>query len=129
MDDQQNEIDVVINKFQQIDPQPFEELISDICHYYGYNTETTSISNDRGIDVIATRQFPYEERILIQAKRYGPGSTVSGPEMQKYGSLSRREKVDIVIVISTGGFTKQAKELSEDQHQVYRWSYAGANNY
>lgn len=108
------EADEFLQQIQTIGPGDFEYLIADLWEYLGYNTEVTKASGDKGIDVTATREFPYEEKIVIQAKRYTSGSTVSSPEMQKYGSLARREKVDSVIVVSTGGFTKQALEVAKD---------------
>ncbi|ELZ81787.1 restriction endonuclease [Haloferax elongans ATCC BAA-1513] len=105
----------VLSTVRLIDPDSFEQLISDIWEYIGYNTEVTASVGDKGIDIVATRDFPYEETILIQAKRYGAGSTLSGPEMQKYGRLSGKDGVDTVLVISTGGFTKQAREIAEEE--------------
>lgn len=106
----------VLSSIRSIDPNSFEQFISDIWEYLGYNTDVTKSSGDKGIDVVATRDFPYKEKILIQAKRYGAGSTISGPEMQKYGRLSGKDDVDLVLVISTGGFTKQARQIANEEN-------------
>lgn len=104
----------ILSKLRKLDPYSFESLLAELWSLYGYNTETTSGSADKGIDIRAERNFPYDETILIQAKRYGENSAVSSPEMQKYASLSQREGVDIVIVASTGEFTQQARTIADD---------------
>lgn len=105
------EVEDIINHMREIEPEEFEELIANLWEHLGYKTELTQSSADRGIDVTATREFPYEEQILIQAKRYS--STLSGPEVREYGVLTKRDGVDSVIVISTSGFTSQAKQEAE----------------
>lgn len=102
----------IINQMRSIDALEFEELIADLWEVLGYNTEVTQSSSDRGVDVIATREFPYEEKNLIQAKRYS--STISGPELREYIALARRDAVDSVIVVSTSGFTSQAKQEADE---------------
>lgn len=42
------------------------------------------------MDGRATKPDPYEQKLLLQAKRYGPGTTVGSPEIQQYASLARR---------------------------------------
>jgi hypothetical protein len=102
----------LINKMRKIKPEEFEELVASLWDYLGYETKVTQSSGDRGIDVTATREFPFEEKIIIQAKRYS--STLSGPELREYGVLSKRDGVDTVIVISTSGFTSQAKQEADE---------------
>jgi len=99
---------------QHINEYQFEAFIAEVWNHRGWNTRVTQGSSDKGIDVIAERDFPYEEKILIQAKRYGPGSRVGSPEMQKYASLAQRDKVDKVLIICTSDFTAQAKEVAQD---------------
>jgi hypothetical protein len=102
----------IAEEMRDIEANEFEQLVADIWGYLGYDTETTQTSSDRGVDVIASREFPYKEKILIQAKRYS--STLSGPELREYVALSKRDGVDTVIVVSTAGFTKQAKQEAEE---------------
>lgn len=102
----------IINKLKNIDPLKFENLVADLWEYLGYETEVTKASSDRGIDVVATREFPYKEKVLIQAKRYS--SSISGPELREYVALGKQDDVDTVIVVSTSGFTRQAKQEAEE---------------
>jgi restriction endonuclease Mrr len=116
MENEKLEPQDVLSEIRSIKPESFEYFISDLWEYIGYNTNVTKHSSDKGIDIVASREFPYNERILIQAKRYGSESTISGPEMQKYGRLSGKEDIDTVLIISTGGFTKQAEEIADEDN-------------
>jgi len=54
-----------------INPKQFEELVCEYFRNKGYEAETTSYSNDYGVDVFATKG---KEKIAIQAKMYGSGT-------------------------------------------------------
>ncbi|MFC7230540.1 restriction endonuclease [Saliphagus sp. GCM10025308] len=95
-------------------PNQFEHLIADLWTLQDWNTQVTAQSNDKGIDVVATQDFPYKQKILIQAKKYGERSRVSSPEMQKYASLKQRDEVDSVIIVTTSEFTGEAKSIAEE---------------
>lgn len=101
---------------QSMDDYDFEHFVADLWERMGWNTEVSTQSADRGIDVVATRNSPYEEKALIQAKRYGPNTTVGSPDIQQYASLKhQRHGVDKVLVVTTNGFSRQAGELA---HQL-----------
>ncbi|AEH39157.1 restriction endonuclease (plasmid) [Halopiger xanaduensis SH-6] len=104
----------ILQLLQQLDGHEFEHFIADLWARRGWNTDVTSQSSDKGIDVIATKAFPYPKKVLIQTKRYRDTNSVSGPELQKYASLKQRENVDEVVVITTSEFTNQAKVIADD---------------
>ena len=52
-------------------PYEFEQLVCDHYRQKGYRAQTTSASNDYGIDVFAEKKG---EKIAVQVKMYG-GST------------------------------------------------------
>jgi restriction endonuclease Mrr len=80
----------------------------------GWETEVSDESMDEGVDVLARKQTPYEQTTLIQAKRYGPNTTVGSPGILQYASLDRQYTgVDKVVVVTTNEFTKQARDLAE----------------
>jgi restriction system protein len=54
-----------------MNPKQFEELVCEYFRNKGYEAETTSYSNDYGVDVFATKG---KEKIAIQAKMYGSGT-------------------------------------------------------
>jgi len=54
-----------------MNPKQFEELVCEHFRNKGYEANTTSYSNDYGVDVFATKG---KEKIAIQAKMYGSGT-------------------------------------------------------
>lgn len=97
---------------QTMDDYEFEHFIGDVWERMGWSTEVSTQSADKGIDVVATRRSPYEEKALIQAKRYGPNTTVGSPDIQQYASLKhQRHGVDKVLVVTTNRFSRQAEEI------------------
>ncbi|WP_416439704.1 restriction endonuclease [Phnomibacter sp. MR] len=54
-----------------MNPKQFEELICEHYRQKGYEANTTSYSNDYGVDVFATKG---KEKIAVQAKMYGSGT-------------------------------------------------------
>lgn len=54
-----------------MNPKQFEELVCEHFRLKGYEAETTSYSNDYGVDVFATKG---KEKIAVQAKMYGSGT-------------------------------------------------------
>ncbi|MFB6145568.1 MAG: restriction endonuclease [Candidatus Nanohaloarchaea archaeon] len=69
----------------------------------------TRASNDRGIDIVAEKEQPYHQKVLIQTKRYSKGNKVGSKEVQQYYSLKDQEdNVDQVITVTTSSFTKSS---------------------
>jgi restriction system protein len=95
-----------------MDPYAFEAFVGDVWEHLGWNTRVVGKPGDRGIDVIATNG---DDKQLIQAKRYGPNTSVGSPEVQQYASLRlQEESVDQVTIVTTGEFSRQAEDLAPD---------------
>lgn len=104
---------MIRRRLQSMDPYDFEHFVADLWTYLDWNTQVVGEPGDKGIDVIATT--PDGNKQLIQAKRYGPNTTVGSPEVQQYASLRLQEEhVDQVTIVTTGGFSNQAEELAPD---------------
>jgi hypothetical protein len=101
-------------KLRSISPAEFEQFIADIWAQYGYQTEVTSSGPDRGVDVRATREFPYPRKEVIQVKRYSQGNPVSSPDVQQYSALRKQEDADLALIVTTSRFTREAKEIASD---------------
>lgn len=100
---------------QQMDPYEFEHFVADIWERMGWETEVSSASADKGVDIIVRKSRPYDQLVLIQAKRYGPNSTVGSPDVQQYASLRQQyDGVDKVLIVTTNGYSRQAREIAED---------------
>lgn len=99
-------------RLQQMDPYDFEKFVADVWTYLDWDTRVVGEPGDQGIDVIATDG---EDKQLIQAKRYGPNTTVGSPEVQQYASLRLQEEdVKQVTIVTTGTFSRQAEDLAPD---------------
>jgi restriction system protein len=104
--------DYLRRRLQSMDPYGFEQFVADVWEHLGWTTRVVGEPGDRGIDVIATDG---EDKQLIQAKRYGPSTTVGSPEVQQYASLRIQEDgVDQVTIVTTGTFSRQAENLAPD---------------
>lgn len=98
-----------------MDNYEFEHFVADLWERQDWDTQVTQAGTDAGIDVIATKELPFPQKALIQAKRYGSTSTVGGPEIQQYASLKHQEDgVDSVIVVTTNTFSRQAQRRAEE---------------
>ena len=102
-------------QLQSLDEYVFEHFVADLWELLGWDTRVTRGSGDRGIDVIAVRDTPYDQKALIQAKRYGSSSIIGSPAIQQYASLRQQEdNVDFVVIVTTNRFSKQAMEVAKD---------------
>ncbi|WP_423746635.1 restriction endonuclease [Haladaptatus sp. SPP-AMP-3] len=100
---------------EHLDGYEFEQFIGDLWTQCGWTTTVTSGSNDRGVDIRATRDDYYPRKQLIQVKCYDASNPVSGPDIQQYASLKlQTNNVDEVLIITTSRFTKPATELARD---------------
>ena len=100
---------------QQMDPYEFEHFVADLWERIGWETTVSTASADKGVDITARKSRPYEQLLLIQAKRYGPNTTVGSPDVQQYASLRHQfENVDKVLIVTTNGYSRQAREIAED---------------
>lgn len=100
---------------QRMDAYDFEHFIGDLWEQMGWQTDVSTAAADKGVDVTAKKTSPYEQTLLIQAKRYGPNTTVGSPEVQQYASLRHQYRgVDKVLLVTTNEYTGQAKDLAEN---------------
>ena len=105
----------VKNRLQRMDDYDFEYFVGDLWERMGWECNVSQASVDAGIDVVATKPNPYPQKTIIQAKRYGPNTTVSGPAIQQYASLKQQESgVDSVVIATTNTFTRAAEKRAEE---------------
>ena len=99
-------------KMYEVSPEEFESIIADLYRDDGYAAQTTQSSNDNGVDVIAKSD---EEKVLIQAKKYDPSTTVGiDPVQRTAGLLSDQEwNPTSVVVATTASFSDSAEERAE----------------
>jgi len=102
---------------QQVNPYDFEDFIAELWEQMGWETRSTSGSGDGGVDVVAIKRDPVQQKHLIQVKRYGKNNTLGVNDVRDYGYLLDKQDGDKGIVITTGAISQQAKEES-DLHNV-----------
>jgi restriction system protein len=98
--------------YHQMNADEFEKALAFLCERDGCtNVEVVGGAGDLGADVSATT--PHGTRLVIQAKRYAQGNQVKGPDLQKFaGTCYGIHGADVAAVITTSGFTKQARTLA-----------------
>lgn len=86
----------------------FEAFISELFTKMGYETRLTKTTGDQGIDIVASKNGYV---LGIQAKRYK--SAVGNFAIQEAVAGKKYYQCNDVMVISSGYFTKEAKELAQ----------------
>lgn len=105
----------VLNRLRDINEYAFERFVADLWEQFGWKTEVTAGSQDRGVDIIAEKSYPVSQKHIIQAKRWGKGNKVGGPAIREYSSLQyQEEEVDVVIVVTTSSYTQQARKAASN---------------
>ena len=92
----------------------FEGLIRTMLERMGFSAQTTKASGDGGVDVVAELDRPITGgRYLIQCKRLSADSPVAAPTVREfYGAVVADTRAVKGILITTSGFTEQAKEFA-----------------
>src|ERR1019366_5305724 len=92
----------------------FEEFINQLLKAMGFRTQVTKASGDGGIDIVAILDKPVTGgRYLFQCKRFAADSLIGAPIVREfYGAVSADRKAVKGILITTSGFTLQAKEFA-----------------
>ncbi|MGW6916989.1 restriction endonuclease [Kitasatospora sp. NPDC054939] len=97
-----------IGPFLEMTPKAFEHALADLCRRDGCTrVSVVGGAGDLAADVLATT--PSGQRILIQAKRYGPKTFVGSPDVQKVNGTYRDvHGCDRAVVVTTSAFTRSA---------------------
>lgn len=95
---------------QEMDDYDFEKFVADLWRLEGWETSVSQQRGDEGIDVIAKKVGPVNQKMLIQAKRYQEGNKVTPRDIREYNSLTDQERdADAVAVVTSSDFTKGAR--------------------
>lgn len=114
-----NEIDRILglriglaNNFQNITPYEFEQIVARLFRAMGFSCEVTSKSGDYGVDVVARKGT---ETVAIQCKRNSDENLVGNRTITMLvgAMLHIRTRATRGIVVTTSGFTRQAKHQAE----------------
>ena len=96
----------------------FEKLIAALLSKIGFVAVITKASGDGGVDIEATLDKPIiGGRYLFQCKRFAPDNLIGSPTVREfYGALVADRKAVKGILITTSGFTPQAREFAANLH-------------
>lgn len=105
----------IFQRLRQMDPYDFEHFIADLWRAQGWETTVSQESVDQGIDIVATKNSPFQQKQVIQVKRYAEDNTIGSPKVQQYASLRQQEDgADVSVIVTTSSFTHQAEEIAQN---------------
>lgn len=101
-----------IGSYLAMSPGEFERALAYLCERDGCrDVQVVGGAGDLAADVIATT--PSGHRIVIQAKRYGPTTTVGSGDVQKVnGTYQHAHGAHVAAIVTTSRFTKPAREYA-----------------
>jgi Holliday junction resolvasome RuvABC ATP-dependent DNA helicase subunit/putative sterol carrier protein len=105
----------VPGNLDQLSGMDFERLATSLLESMGFRPEMTKASGDGGIDIVAVLDRPVVGgRYLVQCKRFAPGTVVGSPTVREfYGALQADRAATKGILITTSGFSDQAREFAD----------------
>lgn len=110
-EDKQN----VLKRLRTTDPYEFEHFVADLWEAQGWDATVSQASVDQGVDIIATKDSPFQQKQVIQAKRYAQDNTIGSPKVQQYSSLRQQvEGADAAVIVTTSNFSSQAESIAEN---------------
>ncbi|WP_051966508.1 restriction endonuclease [Kitasatospora mediocidica] len=118
-----------IAPYHRMSALEFEHALAFLCQRDGCrDVQVVGGAGDLAADVIATT--PDGRRIVIQAKRYGPTTTVGSGDVQKVNGTYRDfHGGHLAAIVTTSRFTKPALTAADkvgircyDQHDLAGWA-------
>jgi restriction system protein len=104
-----------IDRYHTLNQGEFEEAIAYLCGRDGCGDVRRVVGTgdfgDIGADVIATA--PDGRRVVIQCRRFGPGTKVGVQDVRRFGGTCFSvQGADVAAVVTTSVFTGQAAEYA-----------------
>lgn len=94
-----------------INPYQFESAIARLYQSLGFTAKQTRLSGDGGWDVELTNSEG--SRYLVECKQFRPERAVGRPILQKLHSALITERAHGAFCVTTGTFSKHAKEFGQ----------------
>ena len=109
----------LLGRIQSASPQFFEKLVIDLLVKMGYGgsrvdaAQVVGKSGDGGIDGVIKEDALGLGSIYVQAKRWGPDSTVGRPEIQQFvGAVHGVQSAGKGVFITTTKFSEEARRYA-----------------
>ncbi|MDG1702551.1 MAG: restriction endonuclease [Opitutae bacterium] len=105
----------LLEQMKEMNPYQFETLVNDLLEAMGYGSvESTSKSNDGGIDGVVNQDKLGLEKIYVQAKRYNQGKVHETSIRDFIGAMSGDTHKGIFV--TTSDFDQKAQQKAKDAH-------------
>ena len=105
----------VLKRLRAMDPYEFEHFVADLLEAQGWDATVSQASVDQGLDIIAAKDSPFQQKQVIQAKRYAQDNTIRRPKVQQYSSLRQQEEgADAAVIVTTSSFSSQAESVAKN---------------
>lgn len=101
-----------LQEFLRVSPYEFENRVASLYRAMGFRVRQTPYSGDGGFDMLAEKAG---EKLLIECKQYGEGSTVGRPELQVLRAAVVDESADKGVLITTGRVSGPAAKYVYDK--------------
>ena len=110
-------LDEVLDSVRSIDPTSFERLVVELMERMGYGySVVTQRSHDGGIDGILTKDhLGLQEKVCVQAKRYGDGSSVGLPAIREFAGSLDDYHTDHGVFITAASFASTVSRGAKAQ--------------
>ncbi len=95
-----------IEDLLDLTPTEFEEMVVEVHRAFGHRARRTGGPGDHGVDVVV--QTKQGEQCVVQCKRWR--GSVGEPVVRDFYGVMHHEKADRGIIITTGRFTRPARE-------------------
>ncbi len=103
-------VDSIPNRFSHLSPSEFESFIAYLFGVDGYEVETISKKSDLTANLLARKDGT---TLVIRVLRYLPDQIVRENEIQEASAAKDFYETDQSWIITTSGFSDEAKELAE----------------
>lgn len=110
-------------RFNQLSPSEFESFIDYLFKVDGYEVEPISRKSDQTANLIARKE---DTSLVIRVMRYLPEQLIGEPEVQQAIAARDFYETDQSWIITTSGFTKEAKVLAENA-EIELWDWEALN--
>ena len=93
----------------ELTPREFEDMVVELHQIFGHQAKRTGGTGDHGVDVVV--QTKQGGHYVIQCKRWR--GSVGEPVIRDFYGVMHHEKADRGIIITTGKFTRPAREWAK----------------
>lgn len=106
--------ELVLRRLHELSPNAFEEFVIYLLRTYGLELRRVGGSGDEGIDAIGLAPLTpvLSSRVVVQAKRYAPGSPVSRDVVALFQRDAAATGAERAVFVTLGRFTDPARKAA-----------------